>query len=239
MLRTPPVGGLSPTGRPRPLAVCGARFWGRPPPVAGRRRASPTGDARRRRRPATRADPAQPAVRTMSSYRGRDASLELGFALCCHSNATRAPIANPPNSAQLGGSLYHTANGRLGGVSARCRPLLEATTAAAVRPPWADLPSLSVLAILRASINEMPFSAFSCWTLFSKSHLGQLLLKAEWLPVQLGHFASFVQSLLVWPIWPHVAQVSLPLHAFLPWPNFWHLKQRSGLGMYGETGTLM
>jgi len=109
MLRTPPVGGLSPTGRPRPLAVCGARFWGRPPPVAGRRRASPTGDARRRRRPATRADPAQPAVRTMSSYRGRDASLELGFALCCHSNATRAPIANPPNSAQLGGSLYHAA----------------------------------------------------------------------------------------------------------------------------------
>jgi len=42
----------------------------------------------------------------MSSYRGMDASLELGFALCCHSNATRAPIANPPNSAQVGGSLY-------------------------------------------------------------------------------------------------------------------------------------
>ena len=61
----------------------------------------------RRRRPATRADPAQPAVRTMLSYRGMDASLDLGFALCCHSNATRAPIANPPNSAQLGGSLYH------------------------------------------------------------------------------------------------------------------------------------
>jgi len=33
--------------------------------------------------------------------------LVLGFALCCHSNATRAPIANPPNSAQLGGRLYH------------------------------------------------------------------------------------------------------------------------------------
>jgi len=32
---------------------------------------------------------------------------KLGFALCCHSNATGAPIANPPNSAQLGGSLYH------------------------------------------------------------------------------------------------------------------------------------
>jgi len=25
------------------------------------------------------------------------------FPWCCHSNATRAPIANPPNSAQLGG----------------------------------------------------------------------------------------------------------------------------------------
>jgi len=30
------------------------------------------------------------------------------FALCCHSNATRAPIANPPNSAQLGGNPYHS-----------------------------------------------------------------------------------------------------------------------------------
>jgi len=93
MLRTPPVGGRSPAGLPRPLPVCGARFWGRRPSPAGRR-------------PAARADPAQPAVRTISSYRGIDASLYLGFALCCHSNATRAPIANPPNSAQLGGSLY-------------------------------------------------------------------------------------------------------------------------------------
>jgi len=30
------------------------------------------------------------------------------FALSCHSNATRAPIANPPNSAQLGDTLYHS-----------------------------------------------------------------------------------------------------------------------------------
>jgi len=27
-------------------------------------------------------------------------------ALCCHSNATGAPMANPPNSAQLGGIPY-------------------------------------------------------------------------------------------------------------------------------------
>ena len=27
---------------------------------------------------------------------------------CCHSNATHAPIANPPNSAQLGGIPYHS-----------------------------------------------------------------------------------------------------------------------------------
>jgi len=32
---------------------------------------------------------------------------KLRFALCCHSNATRAAIVNPPNSAQLGGSLHH------------------------------------------------------------------------------------------------------------------------------------
>jgi len=32
---------------------------------------------------------------------------KLGFVLCCHCNATGAPIANPPNSAQLGGSLYY------------------------------------------------------------------------------------------------------------------------------------
>ena len=34
MLRTPP----SAAGRPRPLPVCGAQFWGRPPSPAGRRR---------------------------------------------------------------------------------------------------------------------------------------------------------------------------------------------------------
>jgi len=98
MLRTPPVGGQSPAGRP-PRMPYAARGFG----CVARR--PPAGDERRP--PATRADPAQPAVRTMSSYRGIDASLELGFALCCHSNATRAPIANPPSSAQLGGSLYH------------------------------------------------------------------------------------------------------------------------------------
>jgi len=28
-------------------------------------------------------------------------------ALCCHSNETHAPIANPPNNAQLEGTPYH------------------------------------------------------------------------------------------------------------------------------------
>ena len=31
-------------------------------------------------------------------------------ALCCHSNETRAPIANPPNGAQLEGIPYHSSN---------------------------------------------------------------------------------------------------------------------------------
>jgi len=37
----------------------------------------------------------------------------------------------------------------------------EPATAAAVRPPGADLSSLSALAILRALMNEMPISAFT------------------------------------------------------------------------------
>jgi len=32
----------------------------------------------------------------------------FALAPCCHSNETRAPIANPPNSAQLGGTPYHS-----------------------------------------------------------------------------------------------------------------------------------
>jgi len=28
--------------------------------------------------------------------------------VCCHSNETRAPIAHPPNSAQLEGTPYHS-----------------------------------------------------------------------------------------------------------------------------------
>jgi len=36
------------------------------------------------------------------------ASTEHTLTLCCHSNASRAPIANPPNSAQLGGIPYQS-----------------------------------------------------------------------------------------------------------------------------------
>jgi len=32
----------------------------------------------------------------------------FAFGLCCHSNETRAPIANLPNNAQLEGTLYHS-----------------------------------------------------------------------------------------------------------------------------------
>jgi len=47
----------------------------------------------------------------MRSACGRPGGLPLGSTThfyCCHSNATRAPIANPPNSAQLGGIPYHS-----------------------------------------------------------------------------------------------------------------------------------
>jgi len=38
----------------------------------------------------------------------RDEGKIVTFALCCYSNATRAPIANPPNTAQLGDIPYHS-----------------------------------------------------------------------------------------------------------------------------------
>ena len=94
-----PVDGQSLASQPRPLPIYGAQFSERPrhPPVTGQQHAhTPL------------------SVHTMSSYRGMHASLKLGFALCCHSNTTRAPIVNPPNSAQLGGSLYHAPKLHLG-----------------------------------------------------------------------------------------------------------------------------
>jgi len=33
---------------------------------------------------------------------------DISCSRCCHSNATRAPIANPPNNAQLEGTPYHS-----------------------------------------------------------------------------------------------------------------------------------
>jgi len=57
-------------------------------------------------RPAARAHPAQRSHYVVISRDGRKLAT-IGFALCCHSNATRAPIAHPPSSARLGGNLYH------------------------------------------------------------------------------------------------------------------------------------
>ena len=72
MLRTPPVDGQSPASQPRLLAIYGAQCW-----------------ERLRYPPVT-------------NQQRADTPRKLGFALCCHSNATGAPTANPPNSAQLG-----------------------------------------------------------------------------------------------------------------------------------------
>jgi len=94
MLRTPPVDGQSPASEPRPLAIYGVQCW-------ERLRHPPVTNQQRAHTPC-----------------------KLGFALCCHSNATHAPIANPPNSAQLGSSLYQAPKlhpGLLGNVVVRPR----------------------------------------------------------------------------------------------------------------------
>jgi len=94
MLRTSPVDGQLPASQPRPLPIYGAQFWERHTP-------SPAGH-----RPAARAHPAEHSHYVVISRDGR--KLVTRFMLCCHSNATHAPIANPPNSAQLGDSPYHS-----------------------------------------------------------------------------------------------------------------------------------
>jgi len=66
----------------------------RTPPVDGQ---SPASSARRPRR----------AFALCRHIGGWTQACKNRFALCCHSNATCAPIANPPNSAQLGGIPYH------------------------------------------------------------------------------------------------------------------------------------
>jgi len=77
MLRTPPVDGQSPASQPRPLAIYGEQCWERLRHLL------------------------------VTNQQRAQTPRKLGFALCCHSNATGSPSANPPNSAQLGGNLYH------------------------------------------------------------------------------------------------------------------------------------
>ena len=76
MLRTPAVDGQTPASQPRPLAVYGAQCW-----------------------------ECLHHLLVTNQQLARTPR-KLGSALCCHSNATGTLIANPPNSAQLGDSLY-------------------------------------------------------------------------------------------------------------------------------------
>ena len=89
---------LLPERHHRKPAVQAAAVMLRTPPVTRQLAAS----SARRPRPAGRSH------YIVISRDGRKLGTRVRImALCCHSNATRAPTANPPNSAQLGGSLYH------------------------------------------------------------------------------------------------------------------------------------
>jgi len=91
MLRTPPFDGQSPASQPRPLPIYAAQFWERPPSPASHP-------------PAPRAEPAERSHYVVISRDGRKHITRVHVML---PNTTRAPIANPPNSAQLGGIPYH------------------------------------------------------------------------------------------------------------------------------------
>ena len=89
MLRTPPsAAGRRRAGRAR-FPYVARRFGGTPPSPAGPRRSRPAG-------------------------RSHYVVISRDRRKLVTSNATRAPIANPPNSAQLGGSLYHASKLRPG-----------------------------------------------------------------------------------------------------------------------------
>lgn len=70
---------------------------------------------------------------------------------------------------------------------------------------------------------------------FSCFHFGHRREFAEWVSLQFMQFSGEVHTLKVCPVWPQREQVSFPLHLLVEWPNFWHLKQRKGFGMYGRT----
>jgi len=54
-------------------------------------------------------------VMTETRHRARTNTRDISrSALCCHSNEIRAPTANLPNSAQVGGTPYHSPNLRPG-----------------------------------------------------------------------------------------------------------------------------
>jgi len=92
MLRTPP----SASGRPRPLPVCGARFWGAPrrPPDAGRRRAQ--------------TPPSRPFALCLH-IAGWTQACNLGsrYVVIATQPVPRLQIRPIVHNAQLGGSLYH------------------------------------------------------------------------------------------------------------------------------------
>jgi len=88
MLRTLPIDGQSPASQPCPLPIYDAQFCAPPrhPPVTSEQRAQ-----------------TPPSVRTVVISRDGRKLVTRVRVICCHSNATRAPIANPLNSSQLGG----------------------------------------------------------------------------------------------------------------------------------------
>jgi len=85
--------------------------------------------------------------------------------------------------------------------------------------------------------------AFVSWTHYT--HLFANITITRWpnaYPMLVRVHTTITTCLQHWPSaswFGGVAQVSFPLHALLPWPNFWHLKQRRGFGIYGSTGTVM
>jgi len=92
--------------------------------------------------------PMKPAVTSTKAEPGTELVQALAdisrSALCRHSNETRAPIANPPNSAQLEGTPYHSSKLHLGLCSSvgMWRGIDRQTDRQTHRQPWPICTSL-------------------------------------------------------------------------------------------------
>ena len=73
------------------------------------------------------------------------------------------------------------------------------------------------------------------WVSLSVTYTIHSLEDDMWSGLQLEHLIGLSHVRPSWPSSEHLKHLAWPLHDYLPWPNFWHWKQRVVFGMYWST----